>query len=448
MMTVALVVTGAKAAPPERVLYNFKYKSNKGANPNAGLIRDAAGNLYGSTMLGGAFNWGTVFEVSPKAGGAWREKVLHSFKGQSKGDGTDPWGGLVFDGAGNLYGTASGGGPCGGGIAFELVPHADGNWTEKILHNFGCGSDGAEPLAGLIFDTAGSLYGTTYYGGTSSCNDGNGRGCGVVFELKPQTGGRWMETVLYNFKADGGDGTYPEASLLLDAAGNLYGTTSSGGASTFGTAFELTAEAGGGWTEQTIHSFNGNDGSYPSGNLIFDASGNLYGTTSGGIPNGSTVFELTPNAGGGWTGKVLHYFNTSGDGVTPQAGVIFDKAGNLYGTTLGGGSDTCFLGCGVVFELMPAAGGAWRESVLHRFTKNGKDGEFPTCNLILDSASHLYGTTQNGGTYIEGTVFEIKLSREAQRLLESLDAEQQLHPRTDSLGQLAKYPVAVEKLTL
>ena len=406
IIAVAFVATVAEATPTENVLYNFKYKSTKGANPNAGVIRDAAGNLYGTTMLGGVFNYGTVFELSPKAGGGWTEKVLHSFRGQKNGDGTDPWGSLIFDAAGNLYGTASGGGACGWGIAFELVPQANGNWTEKILHNFGCGSDGAEPLVGLVFDTAGNLYGTTYYGGTSSCNDGNGTGCGVVFELTPQTGGGWTETVLYNFSASGGDGTYPEASLLLDAAGNLYGTTTSGGAYTFGTAFELIPESGR-WTEQIMHSFDGNHGSDPMGNLIFDASGNLYGATAGGVPNGSTVFKLTPNAGGGWKETVLYYFNTSVDGAYP-AGVIFDKTGNLYGTTLGGGSDTCFLGCGVVFELTRKAGGGWKEKVMHRFTKNGKDGENPSCIPVFDSAGNLYGTTQNGGTYVEGTVFKIK----------------------------------------
>ncbi len=209
IITIAFAVTSAQAAPTEQVLYNFKYKSPKGANPNAGLIRDASGNLYGTTMLGGAFNWGTVFELSPKAGGGWTEKVLHSFKGQRNGDGTDPWGYLIFDSAGNLYGTASGGGTCGWGIAFELVHQANGNWTENVLHDFGCRSDGAEPLTGLTLDAAGNLYGTTYYGGSSSCNDGNGTGCGVVFELAPQAGGGWTETVLYNFSASGGDGNYP-----------------------------------------------------------------------------------------------------------------------------------------------------------------------------------------------------------------------------------------------
>ncbi len=407
IITIALAATGAQAASTEQVLYNFKYKSPKGANPNAGLIRDAAGNLYGTTMLGGTFNWGTVFEMSPKAGGGWTEKVLHSFKGQKNGDGSDPWGALTRDSAGNLYGTASGSGTCDGGIAFELSPKANGNWTETILHNFGCGSDGADPLTGLTLDAVGNLYGTTYYGGSGSCNDGNSTGCGVVFELTPQAGGGWTEAVLYTFSPSGGDGNYPEGNVILDSAGNLYGSTSAGGASTFGTVFELIPGSGS-WTEQILHSFNGNDGSYPMGNLIFDGAGNLYGTTTGNIPNGSAVFELMPNKRGGWTTKVLHYFNTSADGVSPQAGVIFDKAGNLYGTTLGGGSDSCFLGCGVVFELTPKAGGSWREKVLHRFTKNGKDGDFPTCNLVFDNAGNLYGTTQNGGVYVEGTVFEIK----------------------------------------
>jgi uncharacterized repeat protein (TIGR03803 family) len=408
IITIAFAVTSAQAAPTEQVLYNFKYKSAKGANPNAGLSRDASGNLYGTTMLGGAFNFGTVFELSPKSGEGWTEKVLHSFKGQKNGDGTDPWGYLILDSAGNLYGTASGGGTCGWGIAFKLVHQANGNWTENILHNFGCGSDGAEPLTGLTLDAAGNLYGTTYYGGSGSCNDGSGIGCGVVFELAPRAGGGWKETVLYNFSTSSGDGNYPEGNVILDSAGNLYGSTSVGGAYAFGTAFELIPGSGGSWTEQILHSFHGNDGSYPMGNLIFDGVGNLYGTTSGDGSNPSTVFELKAKTDGGWTEKVLHYFYTSEGGLTPEAGVIFDKTGNLYGTTIGGGSDTCFLGCGVVFELTPKAGGGWKEQVLHRFTKNGKDGDFPTCSLVFDDAGNLYGTTQNGGANAEGTVFEIK----------------------------------------
>ncbi len=196
--------------------------------------------------------------------------------------------------------------------------------------------------------------------------------------------------------------------MILDSAGNLYGNTSAGGAYTFGTAFELIPRSGGSWAEQILHSFKGNDGSYPMGNLIFDGAGNLYGTTSGDGSNPSTVFELKAKTGGGWTEKVLHYFYTSEDGLTPEAGVIFDKKGNLDGTTVGGGSNTCFLGCGVVFELTPKAGGNWSEKVLHRFTKNGKDGDFPTCSLVFDNAGNLYGTTQNGGANVEGTVFEIK----------------------------------------
>jgi len=203
------------------------------------------------------------------------------------------------------------------------------NWTEKVLHSFHRnGTDGYTPQASLIFDAAGNLYGTTVDGGTY-------RG-GTVFELTPQAGGGWTETVLHSFHRNGTDGASPYAGLVLDAAGNLYGTTVDGGTYGRGAVFELTPEAGGGWTEQVLHNFgNGTDGAFPYAGLVLDAAGNLYGTTcQGGTHGRGAVFELTPQAGGGWTDKVLHSFDPT-DGYYPEAGLIFDAAGNLYGTTLG-----------------------------------------------------------------------------------------------------------------
>src|ERR1019366_934096 len=210
----------------------------------------------------------------------------------------------------------------------------------KVLYSFiHNGTDGGFPQAGLIFDAAGNLYGTTSEGGTSSSCSG---GCGTVFELTPTAGGGWTEKVLHNFNSNGTDGANPYAGLIFDAAGNLYGTTTVGGTYYYGTVFELTPTAGGGWTEKVLHSFNynGTDGNNPQASLTIDAAGNLYGTTSGGGTYGNykgTVFELTPAAGGDWTETVLHNF-VGPDGAAPLAGLIFDAAGNLYGTTSGGGT--------------------------------------------------------------------------------------------------------------
>ena len=391
-------------------LYSFT-GSTDGCCPSAGLTRDAAGNLYGTTRYGGPEDKGTVFELMPRAGGGWTEQTLYSFGGGT--DGAGPVAGLILDRAGNLYGTTSGGGdlacgaPYGCGTVFRLMPQAGGRWTEQVLHSFGGGTDGEEPAAGLIFDPAGNLYGTTSYGGTYDY--------GVVFEIT--AGGGWREQVLHTF-GSGGDGIVPYyGSLVIDAAGNLYGTTLYGGAyGSGGTVFELMP----GGTERVLHSFgNGTDGAGPYAGLIMDASGNLYGTTGdGGDLNChygvgcGTVFELVPQVGGGWTETVLYAFKGT-DGNYPLAGLIFDVAGNLYGTTDGGGGSCSTppgVPCGTVFKLTPQAGGRWTEQVLHSF--GGPDGAYPSAGLIMDPAGTLYGTTNLGGGgncngFGCGVVFEI-----------------------------------------
>jgi uncharacterized repeat protein (TIGR03803 family) len=284
---------------------------------------------------------------------------------------------------------------------FELTPAGGGSWTEKVLYSFGAyGTDGVVPYAGLIFDAAGNLYGTTYAGGTYYQY-------GTVFELTPAAGGGWTEKVLHNFVANGTDGYYPWAGLAFDRFGNLYGTTSTGGTYEGGIVFELTPAGSGGWTETVLHRFgNAMDGSGPLAGLIFDAAGNLYGTTSGGGTYDGTVFELTPAGGGSWTEKVLWSFGSGTDGFAPQVGLVFDAAGNLYGTTPWGGTN----GYGTVFELTPAGSGGWTEAVLHNFNEFGNgDGYYPLAALILDAAGNLYGTTSVGGTYNNGTVFELQL---------------------------------------
>jgi uncharacterized repeat protein (TIGR03803 family) len=390
LTTLALVLfaTSTWAADHEKVLHSFY---SAGYNPTGNLIMDAAGNLFGEASRGGIYDRGIVFELTPREGGGWTEHVLYSFG--SGTDGAYPGGGLIMDGAGNFYGTTNQGGihqtcyeetSCG--TVFELSPREGGGWTEQVLHSFGGGTDGVYPEAGLIMDGAGNLYGTTYQGGIHQTCYGNTT-CGTVFELSPREGGGWTEQVLHSF-ADGTDGAYPTGSLITDTAGNLYGTTPWGGIHCdpygCGTVFELSPREGGGWTERLLHSFGeGNDGIGPAAGLIFDAAGNLYGTTSGGGIHsfcdegtcGGTAFELSPRDGGGWTEKVLHSFGEE-DGSNPASGLIFDSAGNLYGTTpYGGIHPACGTdtACGTAFELMPREGGGWTEKTLHSFGFHGDD---------------------------------------------------------------------------
>ena len=396
------IVLMAMALPTEatslKVLHEFKGDPD-GANPVAGLTFDTAGNLYGTTTAGGA-GLGTVFKLTPSSDGTWTEKVLYRFKGGR--DGANPYAGLIFDGAGNLYGTTANGGSakCGGcGTVFKLAPNSNGGWTESVLYRFLGGSDGFAP-SGLIFDAAGkNLYGTTVYGG-NVCN--GSPGCGIVFKLASNRNGSWTERVLYAFKSNGVDGTQPVAPLTFDIAGNLYGTTSTGGqsetCSSCGTIFKLTPNSGGSWTESVLYSFTGlGDGQYPQGELILDTAGNLYGTNIASENNGGgAVFKLDTNGG---LSVVKH------PGTYVYAGLVFDPEGNLYGTTvstgpLGGGG-------GVVFKLTPRSGGGWTNNVVHAFV--GKPAQHSWANLVLDKAGNLYGTTKDcgKGETCQGVVFEI-----------------------------------------
>ena len=323
----AVLVMGASAASwaqgptyTKNVIYSFTGGSD-GADPLAGLVRDGVGNLYGTTYAGGDYGAGTVFRLDTTG----KESVLHSFSGGP--DGGYPYAGLILDAAGNLYGTADAGGAHNYGAVFK-VP-AGG--TEGVLYSFtGTGGDGVNPLAGLVRDGAGTLYGTTASGGAS--------GLGTVFKLS--AGG--AETVLHSFRG-GADGEYPEAGLVQDGVSNLYGTTYAGGASGFGTVFKIDATG----NDTVLYSFRGGaDGEYPAAGLVQDAAGNLYGTTnSGGASGDGIVFKISP------AGKetVLHSFKGGKDGEYPYASVIRGAAGNLYGTTYAGGAS----GWGTVFEINP-----------------------------------------------------------------------------------------------
>lgn len=419
---VLALLAATMLAPPgafagtEKNLHSFNSGDGDGSHSSAGLVFDAAGNLYGTAANGGLYSGGIVFELSPDANDGWTEKRLHNF-GQGKDDGLYPIAGLTFDALGNLYGTTrnGGSGTCilygnnpGCGTVFELIPQAGGGWEEKVIHNFGNGTDGAFLNAGVIVDAAGNLYGTTVNGGSTTY--------GMVFELSPTSSGGWKEKVLHTF-AGGNDGIGPYGGLVFDGAGNLYGATAGGGtnACSCGAVYELTPETNGGWSEKVLHSFGyGSDGYNPSASLVFDREGNLYGTTpAGGLYRswGGTVFELTPTTGGSWIEAVLHNFNNDGaGGYFLYGSLIFDASGNLYGTALAGGDGTCNgnsgePGCGAVFELVPAGGGNWTETVLREF--DGTDGENPQANLIFDAAGNLYGTTYSGGAYGGGIVFEI-----------------------------------------
>jgi len=398
ILTVTLLATDTHAAT-EKLLYSFDANNKGGKDPYTALISDTAGNLYGTTLLGGAFGYGAVFEVvKPPGGGGWTQKILHSFDNNGK-DGYRPYAGMVFDGNGHLYGTTNQGGTYNGGTVFELSPRTGGGWTEKILHSFNNnGADGYDPYAGLVLDGSGNLYGTTPFGGAE-----NG---GTVFEMTPTHQG-WTENILYSFNPNNQDAYEPFAGLIFDATGDLYGTTVDGGALGGGTAFELTL-TGETWAENILYSFNANDGSpyTPYADLVFDGDGNLYGTTLNGGAGYGAVFELLAPTEGGWTEKTLHSFLDNGkDGNTPYGGVILDSAGNLYGDTTNGGSN----GKGVVFELTkPRGGGPWSEKLLHTFNANerGTDGEDPQASLFLDGGN-LYGTTSLAGHRGGGTVFEI-----------------------------------------
>jgi uncharacterized repeat protein (TIGR03803 family) len=401
--TKAVIPNGGSGS--ENTLYSFSGNGGDPKLPYAGLIFDKAGNLYGTTELGGTNNQGTVFEMTPNSGGGWSETVLYSFTGNA--DGGQPYGRLLFDAAGNLYGTTNFGGSTncsqGCGTVFKLSP-ASGGWTETVLYAFSGSSDGRAPNSRLLFDAAGNLYGTTSLGGNvnSVCSSG----CGTVFELAPASGGTWKESVLYAFMGSA-DGALPYDGLIFDATGNLYGTTSAAGTSASGVVFKLAPASGGTWTETVLHSFQGGwDGKYPYANLIIDAAGNLYGTTfQGATPGFGKVFELLPGSNGKWTQKTLHVFGNS-PSANPVAGLVMDSTGNLYGTTMMGANQTvCGGGCGTLFKLVPSSNG-WTYNVIHVFG-HGTDGFHPTGDLILDAAGNLYGTTQAGGANGAGLVFQI-----------------------------------------
>ncbi len=410
-----LLAGSAAQAQTYAVIHNFTGGA-EGGRPEAPLTIDQRGNLYGTTYEGGhsAENCnggcGVVFKMQ-LSGQSWLFTPLYQFAGGS--DGGNPVARVVFGPDGSLYGTTlhAGGVDCandagfGCGTVVNLRPKPTNCiavpclWTDVVLHRFAGGAgDGAMPVAPVAFDATGNLYGTTLEGGGSSPNCSNGNNsCGTVFELARSNGG-WTESVPYSFTG-GGDGGNPEGGLVLDRAGNLYSTASVAGAGNGGTVFALVPN-GSGWTQDLLYSFTAGGATpyEPEAGLIFDAAGNLYGTTAHG-GGAAAVFELMPS-NGGWTFSQIYAFGGSRMHQGPLSDLVMDGAGNLYGTAY----DLGLHNAGLVYELSPSNGG-WIFTDLYDFPGGG--GDASPSGVALDANGNLYGTAAFGGTHGWGVVWEI-----------------------------------------
>lgn len=392
LLALALIASPSAQSQTFTLLHEF-VGDGDGSEPLSAPLLDPNGTLYGVTTSGGAFNYGTIYRVDS----AGKETILHSFLG---GEGLGPVGGLIRDAAGNFYGTTVDGGmPEGGGCAHGCgtVFKRDSSGNQTILYAFTGTTDGGGPNATLLRDPAGNFYGTTDNGGVPSCYVSFG--CGVIFKLDAAN----HETVLYRF-TDFTDGKDP-VGLVADASGNLYGTTYDGGTYGAGVVFKLAPSG----TLTNLYSFTGGaDSDNPNGRLITDKAGNIYGTTNGGLLGSHSVgnvFKLDP--AGNFT--ALYTFTGGADGSYPNS-VIMDASGNLYAVAYAGGTGTgCYYGsCGLVFKLDPSG----NRTILHSFS--GTDGQLPN-SLTIDSAGNLYGTTLGGGkvtkrcTYYKGcgTLFKV-----------------------------------------
>lgn len=364
-----------------KVIHNFTRIGADGASPYGGLVL-STGALYGTTYAGGLYGAGNVYKLFPISTSSWGYSGLYSFLGGSDGDGPAFGTLAIYNGA--LFGTTEGGGYLG--VAFKVGQSATG-WQESVVHSFGHGKDGNEPIGGVAFDKTGNLYGTTLLGGVY--------GNGTVYRITPSG----VESVIYGFKG-GLDAVNPAAGVTVDDEGNIYGTTSFGGAYGVGAVYKLSPTGSGSWSETVLYSFQGlNDGQNPVGGVILDKGGHLYGGTfDGGVNGGGTVYELSPHPGGG-TLTVLYSF--SGGYGGPYNKLTFDAAGNLYGTTNGEGAN----GYGSVFKLTPG-NGQWIFSDLYDFL-GSSDGGDPYGSLAVDNNGNIFGTANIGGSDNQGVVFEI-----------------------------------------
>jgi uncharacterized repeat protein (TIGR03803 family) len=378
-LAAVLCVIPATQAQTFSTIYNFTGGTD-GGNPLNGFVIGPAGNLFGTASGGGKYGAGVVFRLSQSG----EEKVLYNFTGGA--DGANPNSSLIFDASGNLYGTTYAGGANGDGTVFEVTQAG----IETVLYSFAGGTDGANPMSKLTLDAAGNLYGTTFYGGAY--------GAGTVFEVVK--GG--TENLLHSF-GNGTDGANPEAGINITAKSMIFGTTSAGGADGYGTVFALTPSESG-WKEAILHNFAlQSDGGTPYAGLVFDSKGNLYGTTTDGggsdESGGGTVFELS-YSGGKWNFSVLDGLPGSGISGTYRD-VLLDASDNIYATTHCDGAD----GAGTVYKLTPS-GGSWTYTLLYTFTGQS-DGLYSYSNLVFDKQGNLYGTTKYGGTSGNGVVFKV-----------------------------------------
>lgn len=365
-----------------QVLHTFHGNFADGQWPSGSLSSDSQGNLYGVTTNGGVHGYGMVFQLTPQSDGTWSETDIYDFCPlRVCTDGAYPLAGVVFDGAGNAYGTTSYGGSAQSwGAVYQLTPNPDGTWAQTVLWHLP--GNPSYPAAALNIDNAGNLFGTALGNPVVG-------GLGGVFELTKRTGA-WQRKVLYSFRG-GSDGAGPTTPLVMDSRNNFYGITDEGGiAFNAGTVFQLIPHPDGSWAEKVIYDFPfGSAGGPTAGGLVFDSTGNLYGTT------GYFIFKLTPS-GNGWQETTLYTFGENEGGRL--SGLVFDKAGNLYGTANLGGQRGCAnaYGCGTVFKLSPNPDGTWTKSTVYTFT-GGNDGGNPIGGVTLDSTGNLYGLTQYGG---------------------------------------------------
>lgn len=403
VLAVTLILAASAWASSETVLYNFCAQTScvDGYTPYGSLVADSSGNLYGTTYNGGAHSFGEVFELV-NSNGTWSENVIYSFLGSASNDGAYPFAGLVIDATGkHLYGTTVYGGASNEGSVFELS-NSGGTWTETVLHTFDdiSGSDGYYPYGALAFDAAGNLYGTTQGGGKL--------GGGTVFQLKASNG-KYTYKVIHGFTTSSSSAYYPYAGLVVDSKnGYLYGTTYYGGVIWNAGAVYQLRQVSGVWIFSVVYNFLGDSlGQYTESSLAADATGNLYGTTyEGGDFNLGAVFKLTLGTNNKFTYKIIYSFKgyAKKDGAYPYyAGVTLDSAGNLYGTTYQGGSSAANnLNYGTVYKL---TAGTYKESLLWSFGTSG-DGYYPYHGAIPVNGK-VYGTTNSGGSHGGGIVFEV-----------------------------------------